>query len=780
MLFALSRIAHRFSRLGVLVLLAAAALPLAAQTDQAIYTDALQNNWQDWGWAPHNYNNTAAGTVHSGTASVSVTISDTTYQGLYLAHSGFDSSPYTSLSFWIYGGSPGGQKLQVVGHANGTQQSATNLPPLAANTWQQFIIPLSTLGVAGVPSLDGFYFQDRIGAVQPTFYLDDITLVANATPPPGTNAPVTIVVDAALNAHPISPLIYGVAFATSNEVSDLNCPLNRSGGNSETRYNWLLNAHNHAADWYFESLADSPATPGAAADAHIAHSKNGGAQPMVTIPMIGWMPRLGANRGRLASYSIAKYGLQTGNDWQWFSDAGTGIITNTTTAITTNNPNDANFPTNSAFQRAWVSYLTNRWGVATNGGVRYYLMDNEHTLWHSTHQDVHPVGTTMQEIRDRFFEYAGMVKSLDPDALVLAPEEWGWPGYFYSGYDQQWSGANRNWNPAQFPDRGTNGGWDYVPWLLDQFRQRAATNHQRLLDVLTVHIYPQGGESGSDTSTATQLLRNRSTRSLWDTNYVDASWINAVVKLIPRLKDWVAQFYPGTRIGITEYNWGAENHINGATAQADILGIFGREGLDLATRWTTPPTNSPTFLAMKLYRNYDGRKSTFGDVSVAATGANPDNLASFAATRSSDSALTVMLVNKQLTGVTPATLTLTHFLPAGTAQVWQLTAANVITRLADLAFTGGRLTNALPPRSVTLLVLPAGMPARLAPGQLSATNTFDLWLTGQAGQRYALESSADLVNWQPVQTNTAAASPQHLVLPAPTGLRRFYRSVWLP
>ncbi len=30
---------------------------------------------------------------------------------------------------------------------------------------------------------------------------------------------------------------------------------------------------------------------------------------------------------------------------------------------------------------------------------------------------------------------------------------------------------------------------------------------------------------------------------------------------------------------------GADEDMNGATAQADILGIFGREGLDLAARW---------------------------------------------------------------------------------------------------------------------------------------------------------------------------------------------------
>jgi hypothetical protein len=204
---------------------------------------------------------------------------------------------------------------------------------------------------------------------------------------------------------------------------------------------------------------------------------------------------------------------------------------------------------------------------------------------------------------------------------VFAPEEWGWPGYLYSGYDWQWAGNNSNWNPANFPDRAANGGLDFGPWLLQQLQQYELTNGTRLLDVFTLHIYPQGAnESGSDTSLATQLGRNRSTRALWDPSYVDNSWINSVIKLIPRMREWVTNYYPGTKIGITEYNWGAEDHINGATAQADLLGIFGREGLDVATRWTTPAATSPSFQAMKMYRNYDGNKSTFGETSVAASG----------------------------------------------------------------------------------------------------------------------------------------------------------------
>src|SRR5262249_8703093 len=157
----------------------------------------------------------------------------------------------------------------------------------------------------------------------------------------------------------------------------------------------------------------------------------------------------------------------------YFPDAGNGIASSNGVAITWNDPNDANFLTNSTFQQAYVQHLTNTWGKATNGGVLYYVMDNEHTIWHGTHRDVHPVGTTMQEIRDKFFDYAAKVKAVEPDALVVGPEEWGWSGYLYSGFDQQWATANHYPPVSTYPDRSTNGGWDYLPWFLDQARQRA-------------------------------------------------------------------------------------------------------------------------------------------------------------------------------------------------------------------------------------------------------------------------------------------------------------------
>jgi hypothetical protein len=280
----------------------------------------------------------------------------------------------------------------------------------------------------------------------------------------------------------------------------------------------------------------------------------------------------------------------------------------------------------------------------------------------------------------------------------MAPEEWGWEGYFYSGYDQQYA-PTHGWT---YPDHsGEQGGLDYIPWLLTQWKASHA------IDVVSVHFYPQGGEYSDDDSEATQLLRNRSTRQLWDPNYVSESWINAVVQLIPRMQGWVSGYYTaGTPVAITEYNWGDEANINGATTQADIYGIFGAYGLNMATRWTVPANTTPTFAAMQMYRNYDGHDSTFGDTSVSAVVPNPDDLSAFAALRSADGALTVMVISKVLSGSTQTTLSLANFAQSGTAQRFQLTSAGTIQQLSNLGWANGVLTDTLPAQSVTLYVLP--------------------------------------------------------------------------
>jgi hypothetical protein len=90
---------------------------------------------------------------------------------------------------------------------------------------------------------------------------------------------------------------------------------------------------------------------------------------------------------------------------------------------------------------------------------------------------------------------------------------------------------------------------------------------------------------------------------------------------------------------------------------------------------------------------------------VRATAPNPDLLSAFAALRDSDDALTVMVVNKALSGSTSLTLNLSGFTPGALAQRWQL-AANTITHLADVSVSGASLQATLPGPSVTLFVIP--------------------------------------------------------------------------
>ena len=146
-----------------------------------IYDDALTNGFQDYSWATSvDYQDTSP--VHSGMYSIGVTAAS--YTALWLYHDAFDTSPYASLSFWINGGPGGAQGLQVAGVVNQTAASGYNLPALPANTWTQFIVPLSALGVADVSDCQGVWFWPTLAGTT-TFVVNSIQLngATNAPPP---------------------------------------------------------------------------------------------------------------------------------------------------------------------------------------------------------------------------------------------------------------------------------------------------------------------------------------------------------------------------------------------------------------------------------------------------------------------------------------------------------------------------------------------------------------------------------------------------------------------
>ncbi|MBA3534990.1 MAG: glycoside hydrolase family 44 protein, partial [Ardenticatenales bacterium] len=458
---------------------------------------------------------------------------------------------------------------------------------------------------------------------------------------------------------------------------------------------------NRAADYFFQNISAANATPGPESDEFVDQDRRTGTKTLMTMPLIGWTPN---NIDRACAFSIAKYGPQQQVE-QWNPDCGNGVRTDGT-RITGNDPRDTSLAIGPAFVQAWIEHMIGKYGTAATGGVLFYNLDNEPMLWSDTHRDVHLEPLSYDELRDRTIEYAAAIKEADPSAQTLGPAEWGWTGYFWSALD--WEEGGDWWNHPQ--DRLAHGNIPLVEWYLQQLRAYEQQTGTRLLDYLDLHIYPQGSGifSANAGDNNTQALRLRSTRQLWDPTYVDESWINEPVQLIPRMKEWVADNYPGTKLAIGEYSWGAMGHISGALAQADVLGIFGREGMDLATLWGPPEATQPGAFAFRMYLNYDGAGSTFGETSVRASSADQEKLAIYAAQRSSDDSLTLMIINKSTTSLT-STVSITGLTEAAPAQVYRYSAANLsaIAPQPEQAVSPTGFSALFPPSSITLVVIPA-------------------------------------------------------------------------
>jgi hypothetical protein len=672
--------------------------PVHAALDMIVYADTLAPGWQDWSWDTTR-NLSDLDPKHGGTASISVAFTEA-WGALYLhTDSALNGSDYTALRFWIHGGAHGGQDIavKVIDGSNTNWDNFFAVTP-QANAWTEVTVSLAQVG--NPATITGLVWQDSRGSAQPAFTLDDVILVGKTGQPPG-NA-VSLTIDAAADPHPISPLVYGMNFAGEDLADELRLPVRRMGGNSTTRYNWQIDVHNTGSDWYFENIPDENSHPellpdGSSADRIVEQDRRTGTESMLTVPLIGWTPK---RRTTGHPYDCGFPAGRFPNQQSWDPwDEGCGNGKNPSGSnLTGNDPQDTSTQIGPDFVKAWIAHLSGKYGKAAAGGVQFYSLDNEPMLWPYTHRDVHPAMTTYNEIRDRTYTYAAAVKQADPTAQTLGPVVWGWCAYFYSAMDGCTPGA----------DHASHGNTDFIPWYLQQMRAYEQAHGIRILDYLDVHIYPQGEAVFSDTpgSAATQALRLRSTRALWDPTYRDESWIGQPVRLIPRLRAWVEDNYPGTKLAITEYNWGALGHLNGALAQADILGIFGREGLDLATLWAPPGPDDPGAFAFRMYRNYDGQGGAFGGMSVLASSTDGERLSVYAARRS-DGALTVMVINK--TGETLASsVSLANFSPALRAPVYRYSAANLnaVVSLPEQPVGPAGFSASFPASSITLFVIP--------------------------------------------------------------------------
>jgi hypothetical protein len=412
-------------------------------------------------------------------------------------------------------------------------------------------------------------------------------------------------------------------------------------------------------------------------NSQVTADRAAGAKTMGAVPVMGWVAK---TRSRGSSFSVAKYGAQQKTDPYW-PDFGNGIRPDGT-RITNNDPNDTCMPVDESWTSNWVKYLVSKFGNAANGGVAIYALDNEPTWWDKIHRDVHPLPFTYDEVTEKGLKVAKAIKSADPTAEVSGPVIDAWFTYFYSKKDLEWFFQGHLPDPASiFIDRKAHGNVPLIDYYLRAFKaaQDADPHHTRFLDYLDLHTYFAANDAMLKPASTSDQQRAviDSTRVFWDPAYTDPILRDPnkptqplAPQMIPRMKNWVAANYPGTKIAISEYNWGAPEHISGAVAQADILGIFGREGLDLGALWGPPNLNQPLMFAFKIFRNYDDAGAEFGDTSLAATSADQGKLAVYAARRTADHTITVVVINKTF-GDLRADLPLDHFKAKGSAKVYR-------------------------------------------------------------------------------------------------------------
>ena len=484
--------------------------------------------------------------------------------------------------------------------------------------------------------------------------------------------------------HPISPNIYGMAaygVATAYQAA-ARLPVLRWGGDGATRYNWQVDSSNAGFDWFFMG-GDGATGPVASAgpDALVRADQATHSQTLLTIPII---PYINSSSAWSCSFPVSVYGPQQATNPYVFPNGdtcGNSIATDGTQLADTDIL--ANHIANSpAFQAQWVAHLAATFGTARAGGVRFYQLDNEPLGWSNTHRDVQPAQPAYSTIVSLGEQYAAAVKQQDPSAQILGPSDFtlgGWIGN---------PGAQNNLFAGQY--------------YLQQWAAYDATRKHRLLDYFDEHYYFNFSD------VASQLA---STRTLWDATYNGGTWVEQYffggpMQLIPRFRQWIGQYYPGTKLAFSEYSIDSGRKlVTDALAEADVLGIFGWQGVDLATMWSPPQPADPIAFSFLLYRNYDGAGHGFGETSVQAASADQGMLAAYAALRGAHT-LTLVLINK-----TPDRLAVPVTLAqpvTARAQMFSYSGADLaaIHNLAPVPFSAGSANMVVPGYSMNIVVLP--------------------------------------------------------------------------
>jgi hypothetical protein len=551
--------------------------------------------------------------------------------------------------------------------------------------WKRITVPVSELNPEGV-SYDRIVLQAATSVGGDWVLLDQIALTGGSGTGPAavrSGGTVQLSVRCDRPTTRINPMIYAIAAGvwTTGETA------HRVGGNPMTRLNWDRgNLWNAGSDWFFENVqADNGIWD------WIDETFKKGVKMAVVVPMIGWVAKDGTSVG----FPKSRFPEQRKFD-QHRPEAGDGFRPDGA-PIAPGPPTLTSVAAPPAKIREWVQKARQLDAARGGRGIDMYMLDNEPGLWDKTHRDVHPDPVGYDELLDRTIQYGTAIRSADPDAVIAGPTVWGWPQYFTSSKDRR--------SGLMGPDRVMHGGVPLLAWYLRKLAEHERKTGVRILDVLDVHYYPQAeGVGSSRTDAATAALRLRSTRSLWDPAYEDESWINDNIQLIPRLKEWIAENYPGRGISLGEWSFGAEGHISGGLATAEALGRFGQYGLTSAFYWRSLKEGTPAYHGFRACHNFAGQGGRFRDLSVPTTEAKDVSL--FASRDEDGSHLTLIVLNRDPGVAVQASVDIATCGTASSARAYQYSGGKAgFVEKPPAGKAGASVGAALPPYSITVLDL---------------------------------------------------------------------------
>jgi photosystem II stability/assembly factor-like uncharacterized protein len=647
------------------------------------------------------------------------------WYGWWPPEAGDDIRTYRNLSFWAKLIADEPYDFTVMLESNnkeptGAVSALEYCPELRDGAWHEVVIPLADIYAVKATAFDprkAWELQIQTWDPHPRSFsllIDDIgfdnraarlhsqwvSLPLARTPRAlaADAAPVSADIDLDAAGKPISPFIYGASMGDRRAAQEAGLTMLRAGGNGVSPFNWRHGFSSKGADWFYQN--DGTDTPPESTWLARFHGENeaAGLGSYLTIPIMGRV----AKDGTSVAFDTAKYpdqdswagqaqptdphpnagsGRQSVKDdaGHWLLDKNGKRVVRDITA----NPDDTSVAVTPAEQTEFLRFLIDKlgYGTADKGGIKVVALDNEPMLWQDTHRGMITQPLSYDDFLARTITCARQLKAIDPSVKIAGPTAWGWTAYFYSGLDRALVTQGKGTWEAP-PDFVAHGKVPLAKWYLAKLHEEEQRTGQRLLDILDFHFYPQTGiyQAGAPGDAKTMEARVQETRVLWDPTWRDPSWMGQEtdhkIALLRMMHAWVDEADPGLQLSLGEYNFGGEQDVSGGVAQAELLGVFAREGLDYAFLWLFPTPNSSQWFAYKLFRNPDGKHTAVGDRYLPSTCSAPEDVSVHTFGDPRDGRVSVVLINKRAAKDARVTVRFTRAVPAQDATVYEYSGAD--------------------------------------------------------------------------------------------------------